>query len=150
MNISANIEKTGLTKEQIEAYRPAVSDALDRLWSGNEPMTGWVTLPVNRNQEELNTIQEIADIIKDEAELLEREVFCGFEWVSMDHGIMSQQEGYERICRRLPENCSLPSWSGACGRFPPCPVSPYGPVRPPGSRRWGWFRSSMRSAGCSA
>ena len=33
-------------------------------------MTGWVTLPVNRNQEELNTIQEIADIIKDEAELL--------------------------------------------------------------------------------
>ena len=70
MNISANIEKTGLTKEQIEAYRPAVGDALDRLWSGNEPMTGWVTLPVNRNQEELNTIQEIADIIKDEAELL--------------------------------------------------------------------------------
>ena len=40
----------------------------------------------------------------DEAELLEREVFCGFEWVSMDHGIMSQQEGYERICRRLPEH----------------------------------------------
>ncbi len=37
------------------------------------------------------------------AALLEREVFRGFEWVSMDHGIMSQQEGWERICRRLPE-----------------------------------------------
>ncbi len=35
--------------------------------------------------------------------LLLREVFGGMEWVSMDHGIMTQQEGYERICRRLPE-----------------------------------------------
>lgn len=39
----------------------------------------------------------------EDAKLLEKEVFCDFEWVSMDHGIMSQQEGYERICRRLPE-----------------------------------------------
>ena len=35
--------------------------------------------------------------------LLLREVFRGFEWVAMDHGIMSLQEGFERICRRLPE-----------------------------------------------
>ena len=40
---------------------------------------------------------------EEDAELRLREVFEGFEWVSMDHGIMSQQEGWERICRRLPK-----------------------------------------------
>ena len=39
----------------------------------------------------------------DEAELLEREVFCGFEWVSMDHGIMSQQDGLGLIAERRLE-----------------------------------------------
>jgi len=38
-----------------------------------------------------------------DAELLMQEVFQEFEWVSMDHGIMSQEEGWQRICRRLPE-----------------------------------------------
>ena len=38
----------------------------------------------------------------EDAEKLRVEVFSCFEWVSMDHGIMTQQEGYERICRRLP------------------------------------------------
>ena len=70
MNIAVNIEKTGIPAADIEALRPAAGAALDRLWSGSEAMAGWVTLPVNRNQQELNTIQEIADIIKDEAELL--------------------------------------------------------------------------------
>ena len=40
----------------------------------------------------------------EDSALLLREVFQGFEWVSMDHGIMTQQEGWERICRRLPEH----------------------------------------------
>ena len=35
--------------------------------------------------------------------LLEREVFLEYEWVSMDHGIMSQEEGYASIYSRLPE-----------------------------------------------
>jgi hypothetical protein len=34
----------------------------------------------------------------EDSALLLREVFQGFEWVSMDHGIMTQQEGWERIC----------------------------------------------------
>ena len=70
MNIIAKTDKTGIPAAQIEALRPEAGKALDRLWSGAEPMTGWVTLPVNRNQKELDTIQEIAEIIKDEAELL--------------------------------------------------------------------------------
>ena len=41
---------------------------------------------------------------QEDSALLLREVFSEMEWVSMDHGIMTQQEGYERICRRLPEH----------------------------------------------
>lgn len=39
----------------------------------------------------------------DSAVLL-REVFQCREWASMDHGLMTQEEGYARICRRLPEH----------------------------------------------
>ena len=39
----------------------------------------------------------------EDSEMLIREVFSEMEWVSMDHGTMTQQEGYERICCRLPE-----------------------------------------------
>ena len=63
MNIIAKVDKTGLTADQIEALRPQAEQALDRLWSGDEPMTGWVTAPVNRNYDELNRIQEIAEIV---------------------------------------------------------------------------------------
>ena len=38
-----------------------------------------------------------------DSELLLQEVFRDVEWVSMDHGTMSQEEGWESICRRLPE-----------------------------------------------
>ena len=37
-----------------------------------------------------------------DSRLLLREVFQCAEWAAMDHGWMSQEEGYERICRRLP------------------------------------------------
>ena len=51
--------------------------------------------------------------------MLLREVFdCG-EWAAMDHGWMSQDEGYARICRRLPERlhehahrCIYDWWKG--------------------------------------
>ena len=38
----------------------------------------------------------------EDSALLCREVFGCLEWVAMDHGIMAQREGCERICRRLP------------------------------------------------
>ena len=40
---------------------------------------------------------------KADSAMLLREVFYGFEWAAMDHGLMTQPEGYARICRRLPE-----------------------------------------------
>ena len=39
---------------------------------------------------------------KEESDKLLTEVFCCREWVSMDRGSMTPQEGFERICRRLP------------------------------------------------
>lgn len=38
-----------------------------------------------------------------DARLLRREVFDGMEWVAMDHGTMSQDEGLRHILARLPE-----------------------------------------------
>ena len=40
MNIIAKVDKTGIPAAEIEALRPQAQQALDRLWSGNEPMTG--------------------------------------------------------------------------------------------------------------
>ncbi len=42
-------------------------------------------------------------IVGEDARRLRREVFDGVEWVTMDHGTMSQDEGLAYICRRLPE-----------------------------------------------
>ena len=39
----------------------------------------------------------------EDSALLLREVFHSAEWAAMDHGWMSSDEGYARICRRLPE-----------------------------------------------
>ena len=58
-------------------------------------------------------------ITGEDARRLRREVFDGFEWVSMDRGTMSQDEGLARICRRLPgslhgaaERCVRDWWKG--------------------------------------
>lgn len=47
-----------------------------------------------------------------DARLLRREVFNNVEWVSMDRGTLSQEEGLHSICRRLP--ASLHESARAC------------------------------------
>lgn len=39
-----------------------------------------------------------------DADLLKREVFRSADWVRMDRGTLTDEEGTERICRRLPEH----------------------------------------------
>ena len=39
-----------------------------------------------------------------DADLLRREVFRSADWVRMDRGTLTDEEGVERICRRLPEH----------------------------------------------
>ena len=70
MNLTVKTDGLDLDREKIIQMRPEASKALDRLWSGEEDMTGWVKAPINQSEEELEYILNIADIIKEEAELL--------------------------------------------------------------------------------
>ena len=69
MDIIVNTKETGITRESIEALKPEAGKALDRLWSGKEDMTGWVKLPVEIDDGEVEFILNLADNIKREAEL---------------------------------------------------------------------------------
>ena len=69
MNLNVNIEGLGLDKEKILQTRAEASKALDRLWSGQEDMTGWVQLPLQQDEQELEYLLNVADIIREEAEL---------------------------------------------------------------------------------
>lgn len=70
MNIRVITEGLNIDKNEIIAQRPAVDGIMDRLWSGCEEMTGWVQTPVNFNEEELENILNVADVIREEAELM--------------------------------------------------------------------------------
>lgn len=56
--------------------------------------------------------------------LLMRNIFHSVEWISMDRGTMTQQQGLERICKRLPERLHsiaadlLESWHHDIPPFP--------------------------------
>ena len=70
MDVNVKIEGLGLTQEEIAEMRPKASEALDRLWSGEMDMTGWVKAPLNQDADELNRLLAVADIIREEAELM--------------------------------------------------------------------------------
>ena len=69
MDLIIKTEETGISRDAIEEYRGEAGKALDRLWSGSEPMTGWVTLPNSIEDDEIEYILNLADSIKREAEL---------------------------------------------------------------------------------
>lgn len=70
MDINVNLEGLGLETSEIEAVRPDAAAALDRLWSGEMDMTGWVKAPIEQDEEALKYLLDVADIIREEAELL--------------------------------------------------------------------------------
>ena len=70
MKIRVETDRIGIDREDIEALRGEAGKALDRLWSGKEEMTGWVKLPVEQTADSLEYILNVADIIRDEVELL--------------------------------------------------------------------------------
>ena len=70
MDINVNIEGLDLEQAEIEALRPEASAALDKLWSGEMDMTGWVKAPIEQDEEELKYLLDVADIVRSEAELM--------------------------------------------------------------------------------
>lgn len=70
MKLKIKTDNTGIDCSQIEALRPEAGKALDRLWSGREPMTGWVQAPSRNKGELLEKVLAMADVIRNEAELL--------------------------------------------------------------------------------
>ena len=41
---------------------------------------------------------------KEDAQLIERELFRNVEWVQLDHGIITEDQAIKSVCRRLPEH----------------------------------------------
>ena len=70
MDIRTDMKYAGFAPAELEAWRGAAGQAMDRLWSGKEPMTGWVKAPLYQDEEELEYLLNVADMVKIEAELL--------------------------------------------------------------------------------
>ena len=60
MGICIDITKSGLTKECLENKRTQAEEAMDRLWPGKEPFTGWVRLPLEQDPDEIETLLNVA------------------------------------------------------------------------------------------
>lgn len=70
MKLTVKTQNAGIAQSEIEALRGDAGKALDRLWSGREPMTGWVQAPSKNKGELLEKVLAMADVIRNEAELL--------------------------------------------------------------------------------
>lgn len=70
MDIYVNLEGSTLEEAEIEACKGNASAALDRLWSGEMDMTGWVKAPMEHDEDRLRYMLDVADIIRAEAELM--------------------------------------------------------------------------------
>lgn len=69
MDIRIDISNMRLEPELIKERRPETGRVLDELWSGTG-MNGWVQAPLHQNKEELDYILNVADILKQETEMM--------------------------------------------------------------------------------
>jgi glucose-6-phosphate isomerase len=60
MGIHIDSSKTGLSEDCLEKKKKHAEEAMDRLWSGEEPFTGWVRLPLEQDQDEIEAILNVA------------------------------------------------------------------------------------------
>ncbi|NLD19716.1 MAG: glucose-6-phosphate isomerase [Clostridiales bacterium] len=70
MDIKVRMEGMEISQERIKVLKNEAGVALDRLWSGKEPMTGWVQDPLKQNEGNLEYMLDVADIVKQEAQLM--------------------------------------------------------------------------------
>jgi len=60
MGIHIDTSSAGLTEECLEKKRDQAEEALDLLWSGGEPFTGWVRLPLEQDEQSIETLLNVA------------------------------------------------------------------------------------------
>lgn len=69
MDIKIGFKNNGITEECFADKRKAAGKVLDGLWAGGAD-NGWVQAPLNMKTQELDFILNVADVMKQEAELL--------------------------------------------------------------------------------
>lgn len=62
MDIRIDCSKGTIEKEEYDALRPRVDEALEKLWSGKEDFTGWVSLPLEYPKEDSDFMEEVERI----------------------------------------------------------------------------------------
>ncbi len=60
MGIKIDTSKNGLSEDCLRKKRNQAEEAMDRLWSGKESYTGWVRLPLEQDQETIETMLNVA------------------------------------------------------------------------------------------
>ena len=70
MDIKINLQGADLAQDAVKRKKTDAGQALDRLWSGKEEMTGWVEAPLHQDQAELERLLNVADLVKQEADLM--------------------------------------------------------------------------------
>lgn len=70
MDLKIDISKSGLTEKMVSEKKQEADAALEKLWSGKEPFTGWVQLPLKYDKAELEHLLMTSDLIRRQCELL--------------------------------------------------------------------------------
>lgn len=68
MDLKIDITKTGISKKEIAKYSGDIENAMEKLWSEKEEMTGWVKLPMQIDQDKLEKILNTAIVIQEQCE----------------------------------------------------------------------------------
>ncbi|MHC1724252.1 MAG: glucose-6-phosphate isomerase [Aminipila sp.] len=70
MDLKIDITKSGISKEEIQGYSGKIENAMEKLWSGKEDMTGWVKLPMQIDQDTLENILNTSIAIQEQCQEL--------------------------------------------------------------------------------
>ncbi len=68
MDLKIDINKTGISREEIKKHSENINNILEDLWSEKDDFTGWVKLPMNPDKEALERILNTAIKIQDQCE----------------------------------------------------------------------------------
>ncbi len=69
-NLNLDLSRSLVEAREIAACEAGLETAKKRLWSGNEPFTGWVSLPFTYDRKELKDILAAAETIRSQCEVL--------------------------------------------------------------------------------